>query len=87
MIEKKITVTAGKQEFTFNVSTGDYDRYINETQPHAKSAAAVNFLQRTLADKTQATALGALCDRGVWPDIVGVVIQEFRGDIEVAVKN
>jgi len=87
MIEKKITVTVGSEELEFKVGTGDYTRYQNEMTPNEKVTPSVNFLRRTLADKAQRPALDALCERGLALELAGTVVQEFRGDIEIAVKN
>jgi len=87
MIEKKIIVSAGAEELEFTVGTGDYTRYQNEMTPTEKVTPSVNFLRRTLSDKTQRPALDALCERGLALELAGTVVQEFRGDIEIAVKN
>jgi len=87
MIEKKISVNVGTETLDFNVGTGDYTRYQNEMQPTDKVTPSVNFLRRTLADKEQRPALDAFCDQGLALEIAGVVVQNFRGDVEIVVKN
>lgn len=87
MIEKKITVAVGAEELEFKVGTGDYTRYQNEMTPTEKVTPSVNFLRRTLTDKAQRPALDALCERGLALELAGTIVQEFRGDIEIAVKN
>lgn len=87
MIEKKITVTAGDDEFEFCVKTNDYNSYINALKPDDKIAPSSNFLRRTLVDKEKLEKLNALIDAGVGIDIASSIINEFRPEVEIAIKK
>ncbi|MDD5697677.1 MAG: putative phage tail assembly chaperone [Victivallaceae bacterium] len=87
MAEKKVTLQIGGNDFAFNVTTGDFNRFVNETAPDNKTGPAVAFLRRALVDKKQREQLDELCDRGAALNIAAKLIQEFQGEIEIEVKK
>ncbi len=88
MAEKKITLTVGKDELVFKVETENYNRFINETKPDDKVLPAKRFLRRSLADKkAQGELLDELFDKGVHLEMVGKLLEEFQGDLEIEVKK
>jgi len=87
MAEKKIVLIVNKEEFAFNVTTEEFNRYINEIKPDDKVLPAKRFLRRTLADQTQREALDELIDLGLGIQLVGELIEEFHGEIEIEVKK
>lgn len=87
MAEKKITLIVGKTEFEFNVTTDEFNRYINETKMDDKVSPAKRLLRRTLVRQEQREALDALCDQGMTLNMTGLLIEEFQGDLEIEVKK
>lgn len=87
MAEKKITLTLGETDFCFEVTTATYNRYINEIKPDDKVSPSLRFVRIALVDKEQRDALDELCDSGLTVDIAGLLVTEFRPDIEIEVKK
>lgn len=87
MAEKKTILTVGKDELVFNVTTENYNRYINEVKPDDKVLPSKRFLRRSLADKKQSELLEEICDRGHHVVMVAKLIEEFQGEIEIEVKK
>ena len=87
MTTKDIVLTIGETDFTFRVETSDYNSYINDLKPDNKITPSVNFVRRTLADKTQRPALDELCEQGLAIDIAGMLVEEFRPKLEISVKK
>ncbi|AMO56555.1 hypothetical protein GZ77_03895 [Endozoicomonas montiporae] len=82
-MEKKINVTVNGNELTFNVTTEDYNKYVNELMPDNKIGPAKNFLVRTVdeASKKHVTELLAL--PGVEMQLASKVIDDFLPDIQI----
>ena len=87
MAEKKITLVVGKREFEFNVTTEEFNRYINEVKPDDKILPCKRLLRRTLVNPEQKEEIEALCDRGLAINMAGKLIEEFQGDVEIEVKK
>lgn len=87
MAEKKFVLGVGKDDIGFKVTSDNYNRYINEMKPDDKVLPAKRFLRRSLVDKGQRDLLDDLCDRGQCIAMVGHLIEEFQGDIEIEVKK
>lgn len=87
MAEKKITLRIGETDFGFNVTTDDFNRYINEVKPDDKVLPSKRFLRRALIDKEQQEELDGLIDRGHALNMTGKLIEEFQGEIEIEVKK
>jgi len=87
MAEKKIVLGVNGNDFAFNVTTDEFNRYINEIKPDDKVLPAKRFLRRTLVDQAQREDLDGLIDRGLGIQMVGELLQEFQGDIEIEVKK
>ncbi len=87
MAEKKIILGVGNDELNFNVNTDNFNRYTNELTPDNKVLPAKKFLRRSLVGKEQAELLDELMDKGLTLNMVGELIQEFQGEIEIAVKK
>ncbi len=87
MAEKKIVVTIGKADFTFTVTSENFNRYINEMKPDDKVLPAKRFLRRSLTDEKQQKALDEFCDLGLALNIAGEVVQEFQGEVLIEVKK
>jgi len=87
MAEKKIVLSIGGVDYVFQVTSENFNRYINEIKPDDKVLPAKRFLRRALTDGEQRDALDELCDRGLALNIAGEVIQEFQGEVEIEVKK
>ncbi len=87
MAEKKVVLGVGKEDIAFKVISENYNRYINETKPDDKVLPAKRFLRRSLVDKAQRDLLDDLCDRGQLLTMVGKLVEEFQGDLEIEVKK
>lgn len=84
---KEIVLMIGGTEFAFRVETSDYNKYINDLKPDNKITPSVNFIRATLMDKTRRPELDEICDQGLAVDIAGMLIEEFRPKLEIAVKK
>jgi len=87
MAEKKITLIVGKEEFEFNVTTEDFNLYINEMKLDSKVAPAKNMLRRTLVNQEQKSRINELCERGLTINLASLLLDDFQGDIEIEVKK
>ncbi len=87
MAEKKITLAVGDTELPFNVTTADYNSFINEMKPDDKVAPATRLLRRTLTDKELRPKLDELCDCGLAVELAGKLMDEFRPKLEIEVKK
>lgn len=61
-MNQTITLTIGSKDFTFNVSTNDYNGYINDIMPNNKVAPAHNLVMRTV-DESNKKELRELIDK------------------------
>ena len=74
MIEKEVILTIGGTDFAFRVTTVAYN-------------ASIDFVRKALVDKKQRPELDALCDQGLAVDIAGKLVETFRPEVEIVVKN
>ena len=84
---KDIVLTIGKDELKFNVDIASYNRLQNELTVDKKVSPMVNFVRRSLIDASQLSLLNKYLDRGLALEIAGLLMEEFRGEIEIAVKK
>lgn len=87
MIEKEVILTIGGTDFAFRVTTVAYNAYINELKPDSKVTPSVDFVRKVLVDKKLRPELDALCDQGLAVDIAGKLVETFRPEVEIVVKN
>ncbi len=87
-MNQTITLTIGSKDFTFNVSTNDYNGYINDIMPNNKVAPAHNLVMRTV-DESNKKELRELVDKspGAVLQIAGLLQQEFAPVLEISVKK
>ena len=87
-MKQTITLTIGSKDFTFNVSTNDYNGYINDIMPNNKVAPAQNLVMRTV-DESNKKELRELVDKspGAVLQIAGLLQQEFAPALEISVKK
>ena len=87
-----LVVTVGTKDLGFNVEIDDYNKYINETQPNEKVKPAFNFLSRTVTEDCREAFTNAVMVNGkpnglIVLQIVGVLIEDFGGDVEISLKK
>lgn len=87
MAEKKIVLLVGKDEIEFNVTTDEFNRYINEVTPSDKVSPSKRLLRRTVVNPEQKELIDTLCDRGLAIQMAAKLIEEFQGEIEIEVKK
>jgi hypothetical protein len=87
-MKKTIVLTIAGTEFSFNMSTNDYNSYLNEIMPDNKVAPAHNLVMRTI-ESTQKEDLKTVFETspGAAMQIVGLLNQEFAPSIEISVKK
>jgi len=86
------TVSIGGEELNFNVSTADFNQYINEQMPNNKVAPAYNFLQRTVAkdDKEKFKQLilkDGVPNGAIVMQVAGLLALDGGADIEITIKK
>lgn len=87
MNEKTIELLMGDKELVFKVSLEAYNNCVNALQTDNKVAPMQNFLVVTSAnDKTKEAVKQAFND-ALTSDLFGVVVKEFKPDVEITVKK
>ena len=87
-MNQTITLTIGSKDFTFNVSTNDYNGYINDIMPNNKVAPAHNLVMRTVDESNKKELRKVLeSSPGAAMQISGLLQKEFAPAIEISVKK
>lgn len=84
-MEKKITLTANGQAFDFNVTTMTYDLYLNELGKGKLTAAAKNFLMRSVTPESKDGLKEFLELPSASVHLAAALVEEFTPDIEISV--
>ena len=85
-------ITVGEVELSFNVGVENYNTYINDNDSKDKITPAHNLLSRTLDDECRDEFTKAVMKDGV-PNglvimqMVGVLVEDFGGDVEISLKK
>jgi hypothetical protein len=87
MAEKKITISVNKEDIVFNVTSDNFNRFVNETAPDDKILPAKRFLRRSLVDKKQMEQLEGICDHGHSLTLAAKLVEDFQGEVEIEVKK
>lgn len=87
-----VTITIGGNDLRFDVSTADFNQYLNEQTPQNKVSPAYNFLQRTVVkeDKDsfkQVVLRNKVPNGALVVQIASVIAQAFGADVEITVKK
>lgn len=87
-MKKTIVMTAAGTELSFNVSTADYNQYINEVMPDNKVAPNHNLLMRTV-DAAVKQPLADLLEAnpGAAIQLGSTLAAEFAPQLEITVKK
>jgi hypothetical protein len=87
-----VTIAIGSTDLRFDVSTADFNQYLNEQTPQNKVSPAYNFLQRTVVkeDKDsfkQVVMRNKAPNGAVVMQIASAIALDFGADIDVTVKK
>lgn len=83
-----IDITAGGQEFSFNVTRGEYNKYLNAVTANSKIAPSYNFLSTTVETEQQKALLKFLqMTPGAEVQIAGAVLEEYTPDLDIVAKK
>jgi arginine repressor len=87
-MKKTIILTIAGTAFSFNMSTNDYNSYLNEIMPDNKVAPSHNLVMRAV-ESTQKEDLKTVLDTspGASLQIASLLNQEFAPSIEISVKK
>ena len=87
-MKKTIILTIAGTEFSFNMSTNDYNNYMNDLMPDNKTGPAHNLVMRTI-ESTQKEDLKTVLETSPSAalQIAGLLNQEFAPSIEISVKK
>ncbi|MGB0858370.1 MAG: putative phage tail assembly chaperone [Pseudoalteromonas spongiae] len=86
-LAKKIIIDAVTTEFTFNVDTPSYNKYINSITPNNKVQPATNFLMSTV-DESQVKELKELLQQpGAALHLASAVVEDFQPEFNFTVKK
>jgi hypothetical protein len=87
-----VTIAIGSTDLRFDVSTADFNQYLNEQTPQNKVSPAYNFLQRTVVkeDKDsfkQVVMRNKAPNGAVVMQIASAIALDFGANIDVTVKK
>jgi hypothetical protein len=83
---KKVVVTVGSDELTFNVGLTAFNEYQNEFLPQNKVAPSENFLTKCVESENKEKLL-EICDQGFTIELANMVASEFKPALELKVKK
>ena len=87
MNTKTIEILMGDKELKFNVTLEAYNNCVNSLQADNKVAPMHNFLIIVSADETTKERVNYARDNALTADLFGVVVKEFKPDVEITVKK
>ncbi|WP_345868404.1 putative phage tail assembly chaperone [Shewanella algae] len=87
-MKKTITLTIAGMDISFNMTTADYNNYINEVMPDNKVAPAHNLAVRTVSDEGK-EPLKKLLEQhpGLEVQLAAKLAQDFAPMVEISVKK
>lgn len=87
-MKKTIILTVAGTDFSFDVTTNDYNGYMNEIMPANKVAPAHNLLIRTVDAKQKDDLKKLLEDSpGATLQMVNMINEEFAPALQITVKK
>ncbi|KTF14834.1 putative phage tail assembly chaperone [Pseudoalteromonas sp. H105] len=87
-MNKKITLTIAGKELSFDVTTENYNGYLNDIMPNNKVAPSHNFVMRSVVESDKDELRKVLeSSPGAAMQISGLLQQEFAPAIEISVKK
>ncbi|MCY4641099.1 MAG: hypothetical protein OXC41_00095 [Gammaproteobacteria bacterium] len=87
MNTKTIEILMGDRDLTFNVTLEAYNQCVNALQMDNKVAPMHNFLISVSADEKTKEAVNQAFKDALTSDLFGVVVKEFKPDVEITVKK
>ena len=87
MNTKTIEILMGDKELTFNVTLEAYNNCVNSLQVDNKVAPMHNFLISVSGDEDTKGRVNYARDNALTADLFGVVVKEFKPDVEITVKK
>ncbi len=87
MNTKTIEILMGDKELTFNVTLEAYNNCVNSLQVDNKVAPMHNFLIIVSAGEKTKEQVNYARDNALTADLFGVVVKEFKPDVEITVKK
>lgn len=87
-MKKTIVLNIGVTEFSFTVTTEDYNGYLNAVMPNNKVAPAHNLIMRTVAPEHKEELRKVLENSpGTELQLSSVLLGEFAPTIEITIKK
>ena len=86
-MNKPVILCIGERELSFNITVEAYYRCVNALQPDNKTGPMHNFLIHCASDEATRKSIKQFYEHGRVPDIFGVLVSEFKPDIEITVKK
>ena len=83
---KKVVLTVGGKDLTFNVGLTAFNEYQNEFLPQSKVAPSENFLVKCVEEQDKDQLL-EYCDQGFTIELASMVAAEFKPSLELKVKK
>ncbi len=87
MNTKTIEIQMGDKDLTFNVTLEYYNNCVNALQMDNKVAPMHNFLIAVSANEKTTDAVNKAYQDALTSDLFGVVVKEFKPDVEITVKK
>ena len=87
MKTKTIELIVGDKELKFNVTLEDYNECVNALQATNKIAPMHNFLVSVSANDATKEAVKQAYEDALTSELFGVLINNFKPDIEITVKK
>ncbi|MBD1582799.1 putative phage tail assembly chaperone [Pseudoalteromonas sp. S16_S37] len=87
MSNQVIVIESDDKEFTFNVTTQAYNKYLNSASPNNKIQPATNFLMGTVKDEQKQELKTFLKLPGASLLMAGIVVDEYQPEFNLSVKK
>ncbi|KZN61556.1 putative phage tail assembly chaperone [Pseudoalteromonas luteoviolacea] len=87
MLNQKIVIDTGETDFTFNVTSQAYNKYLNSATPTNKVQPATNFLLSTVEDSQTKELKELVKQPGAAFHLVGLVVDEYQPEFNFTVKK
>ncbi len=86
-MNKNITIQMGDSLLNFTITLEDWNRCVNALQANNKVAPMHNFLINVSSNDDTKKAVNQAYEDALTADLFGVVAQEFKPNVEIAVKK
>lgn len=86
-MDQKIVLNINEQDFTFNATLDDYNRYINSMNANDKIAPSHNFLMSIVDDESYTALTSLIKLPGMAIQIASAIIEEYQPEVNIIVKK